>query len=187
MDIFNNHQLSGYEELKSYGPRYYDNIAEMDANYKFAGYTVDLMADGLDSLIDNQFITSMDAKHLEKLISFLNIIFNNGEKIDEKRKVVLVAWNSEGKVNRTKIIDIIKLYVGEETQVSVVFENETLTIAVNSLLSDQEINAVIENYLSSNIPSHIKYQVIYINPNYGMIYMSGGIVDGCIETIRQVI
>ena len=187
MDIFNNHQLSAYEELKKYGPRYYDAILEMVANYKFAGFTVELMAEGLDSLITNQFISSMDAKHLTKLTNFIDITFKKGETISDQRRIALVAWNSEGKINRKQIIAIIKLYVGDNAEVSVEFEGDILTISVNSILSDDEIDEVIKKYLNSNIPAHINYQVVYVNPNFGIIYSTGAMIDCSVETIRQVI
>lgn len=43
MDIFCNGQ-NGYEEIANYGPRWWTEYREMDANYRFAGWTLNLMA-----------------------------------------------------------------------------------------------------------------------------------------------
>ena len=57
MLIFNNQQRSGYEEILSYSPEYYKQIREMDAIFRFAGYTVDMMAAYLEKLRENQLVT----------------------------------------------------------------------------------------------------------------------------------
>lgn len=51
MIVFHNQQKTGYEEIVSYGPRFYPQIKEMDAIYRFAGWTVDQMAADLENLI----------------------------------------------------------------------------------------------------------------------------------------
>ena len=38
MEVFNNQQRSGYEEIVSYGPKWWAEFREMDANYRFAGW-----------------------------------------------------------------------------------------------------------------------------------------------------
>jgi hypothetical protein len=49
-DIFYNRQRSGFEELTSYQPLWWADILEMKANNKFAGLTLDRMADALEQL-----------------------------------------------------------------------------------------------------------------------------------------
>ena len=44
---------SGYEEVKSYGPSWWPEYREMNAVYKYAGWTLDLMAHFLEKLIWN--------------------------------------------------------------------------------------------------------------------------------------
>ena len=41
MEVFNNRQRSGYEEISSYSPKFYRQIKEMDAVYRFAGMNAD--------------------------------------------------------------------------------------------------------------------------------------------------
>ena len=51
--VFYNQQRSGYEELLSYGPLFYRDLLEMDTNYRFAGKTLDVGAEGLEKLMQD--------------------------------------------------------------------------------------------------------------------------------------
>ena len=54
-DIFGNLQSPGSDELKSYIPKYWNGIREMNANNTFAGYTIDCMAKDLQQLAQDRF------------------------------------------------------------------------------------------------------------------------------------
>ena len=62
MEVFNNQQRSGYEEIVSYGPKWWTEFREMDANYRFAGWTLDLMAHWLERVVNNQFPANADER-----------------------------------------------------------------------------------------------------------------------------
>lgn len=62
MEVFNNQQRSGYEEIVSYGPKWWTEFREMDANYRFAGWTLDLMAYWLERVVNNQFPANADER-----------------------------------------------------------------------------------------------------------------------------
>ena len=62
MEVFNNQQRSGYEEIASYGPKWWTEFREMDANYRFAGWTLDLMAYWMERVVNNQFPANADER-----------------------------------------------------------------------------------------------------------------------------
>ena len=80
MIVFNNQQRSGYEEIASYSPRYYINIKEMDAVFRLAGWSVDLMAQDMEDMVAFQFLKYMDEEALTRYEAFL------GERIQTKRR-----------------------------------------------------------------------------------------------------
>ena len=64
--VFYNQQRSGYEELLSYGPLFYRDLLEMDTNYRFAGKTLDVGAEGLEKLMQDQFIDTADEETISR-------------------------------------------------------------------------------------------------------------------------
>ena len=55
MEIFGNRWRPNYDEIVSYGPRWLTEYREMDANYRYAGWTLDLMACWLERIVNNDF------------------------------------------------------------------------------------------------------------------------------------
>ena len=62
MEIFHNRDRPNYEEVVSYGPKWWTEYREMDANYRFAGWTLDLMAYFLEQTVKNQFPSQADER-----------------------------------------------------------------------------------------------------------------------------
>ena len=71
--VFYNQMRSGYEELLSYGPSFYKNLLEMDVNYRFAGKTLDIGAEGLERLIQDQFIDTADEETISRWERWMNL------------------------------------------------------------------------------------------------------------------
>ena len=72
--VFYNQQRSGYEELLSYGPLFYRDLLEMDTNYRFAGKTLDVGAEGLEKLMQDQFIDTADEETISRWEKWLNLL-----------------------------------------------------------------------------------------------------------------
>ena len=67
---FNNFGQSGYDELKEWTPSYYQSIKEADANLRFAGITIDQMAQALENWCANMFIDTMSEEMLSRMETF---------------------------------------------------------------------------------------------------------------------
>ena len=90
MEVFNNQQRSGYEEIVSYGPKWWTEFREMDANYRFAGWTLDLMAYWLERVVNNQFPANADERTITTVFEpALGIEPEPDETLEERRKTQL--------------------------------------------------------------------------------------------------
>ena len=111
MEIFNNQQRSGYEEIVSYGPKWWTEFREMDANYRFAGWTLDLMAYWLERVVNNQFPANADERTITTVFEpALRIEPEPDETLEERRKTAAAYWSGTGKLSKTVIQSIIKAY-----------------------------------------------------------------------------
>lgn len=116
---FYNQQRSGYEELVSYGPYFYKNILEMDANYKFAGKTLDIMANGLETIIHDQFIDSADEETISRMEKWLAIDDAKSRSLEDRKKKVKLIWNGGEKLSGNLIKNMVKSYTGCDEDPSV--------------------------------------------------------------------
>lgn len=155
-EIFWNRQRSGYEEIMSYTPGYYKEIKEMDANFRFAGWTTDLMALGLEKLMSEQIIPECSIAMLGRLESFFG---QNGAGLteQERRKNLIVLMTGYGKMSAQKIQEIVKTYLGCECQVYWTGQQLQIRLAYISGI-ETKLDAVTKIF-SDRIPAHISYLV----------------------------
>lgn len=95
--VFYNQQRSGYEELLSYGPLFYRDLLEMDTNYRFAGKTLDVGAEGLEKLMQDQFIDTADEETISRWEKWLNLLPDSQTDLEYRRKRVKLFWNGGDK------------------------------------------------------------------------------------------
>lgn len=153
MLVFNNQQKSGYEEIAAYGPRYYLNIKEMDAIYRFAGITLDMMAGDLEIFMGYQFISHMNEENLIRMEQFLGILSDQERSLEERVKVVQASWNSPGKISKSKISDIIKCFTDNTCTIELV--DSQIKIDMTFTGSPQHYMPDIRNFINKLIPAHL--------------------------------
>lgn len=157
--VFNNQQRSGYEELLSYGPRFYKDFLEMDTNYRLGGYTLDVAAEGLEALMRNQFIDSADEETIERLEKWLGITTDSTSTLEERRARVMTYWNGTDKLSGSSIKRLAQTYSGSSTSPTVVMTTHlTITVPV-----DEDSSVDLTDFLAligKMIPTHIAYYII---------------------------
>ena len=116
-DVFYNRQRSGYDELVSYQPKYYQNIQEMQAINQFGGLTTDKMASDLEQLVLDQFIDSCSVEMLNRFEQFLHITGYETRSITERRSIVKVNWIGNIKMNRTQTVSYTHLTLPTKLEV----------------------------------------------------------------------
>lgn len=160
--VFNNQQRSGYEELFSYGPYFYKDLLEMDVNYRFAGDTLDLMAEKLELLMQDQFIDSMDEQSIERLEKWLHIVTDRTKNLEDRRKKVKLFWNGGDKLSGRLIKSMVMSYTGCEDTPSVRMTNR---LSIMAQIKDE--NTVFISDLVEQIermkPAHILVDIMLVS------------------------
>lgn len=157
-DIFYNRKRSGYDELKSYQPLWWAQILEMRANNKFAGYTIEKMADALEQLVKEQFFDTCTEKMLERIEIWLGISGASEMTLSERRNLVKATWIGNQKVSRSSIQALVYAYCGCSSEVHFTHE-----ISISANVSEAESAIYIgnlEKILSSQIPAHISWEAV---------------------------
>lgn len=117
IDYFHNHDKPNYYEVSSYGPRWWLEWAEMDANYRYAGWTLDLMANWMDRVVSNQFPMHADMETIQKLEKLFCIDVDYGMALEERRRIVAAYYFYVGHLSRTTIKEIIRTCTGCDSDV----------------------------------------------------------------------
>lgn len=151
---FNNLEQSGYEELKYWTPEYYQTIKEADANLRFAGKTIDQMAQALEDWCANMFIDTMSEEVLARMEAFY-YLDNFGRTLDERRRLLKAAQLGSGKMDIDRIKRIIKVYANTDCMVEFIHE---LNIILDA--GDKKVNFTdFTTILGKQLPAHIKWHV----------------------------
>lgn len=116
MEIFYNSKRPGYDEIVSYGPKWWTEYREMEANYRYAGWSLDLMAHFLEQTVKNQFPDHADEKTIMMLEKLLKIEYDPGTKLDERRRIVSAYYSGMGKLSKSVIQSVIQTYGGCESK-----------------------------------------------------------------------
>jgi hypothetical protein len=162
-DIFYNRQRSGFEELTSYQPLWWADILEMKANNKFAGLTLDRMADALEQLVKNQFFDSCSESMLTRIELWLGITGASEMELNERRNLVKATWIGNQKISRSSIQSLVYAYCGCSSEVH--FTHSISIIAnISEATSTIHIGNLIKT-LETKIPAHISWECIMnVNP-----------------------
>lgn len=185
MEVFNNRQRGGYEEISSYGPKFWRQIKEMDAIYRFAGWTADCMADSLESLISTQFVMNMTTGQL----AFYERLFGvsaEGMALDARRRQVFAYMFGNGKVSGSSIVAFAEILCGEGAEVTVSMGG-MLEVRVLSENADDATHQQLMAYLGRVLPAHLPYSIIYEGYMRGIVHNSAVWHDTEIFELRQVV
>lgn len=158
MEIFNNQQRSGYEEIVSYGPKWWTEFREMDATYRFAGWTLDLMAHWLERMANNQFPAHADERAITTVFEpALGIEPDPEESLEERRKTACAYWSGTGKLSKTVIQSIIKAYTGCDSELW--WNGTKLQIRIFCDEDGQFSQRKIHNIISRRYPAHLSFTI----------------------------
>lgn len=160
--VFNNQQRSGYDEMLSYSPNFYKQIREMDVNFRFAGSTLDTMAENMERVVADQFIDSMDEESIARMEKWLEIDMDTSKSIEDRRKKVKLFWNGGDKFCGSLIKSMVKSYTGCEETPSV-----RMTTHLTIMAQIKEENTVYISDLQELIermkPAHILAEVLLVS------------------------
>lgn len=145
------------ELLESWGPSYWKQFREMEANYAFAGWTLDLMAYLYYRVVNNMFITTCDEATLEKYEKLFTITPQKNQNLDERRQAVLTRYIGNQKVSFDMLAQYVSVVAGVETQVFC-DPDQDFVIRIR-IPPDDEVQisyTIVQKALSSKLPAHIQ-------------------------------
>nr|DAH48471.1 MAG TPA: tail protein [Caudoviricetes sp.] len=181
--VFYNQTRSGYDELISYGPSFYKDILEMDANYQFAGRTLDIMADGLEQIVSNQFIDFAGEEAVRRYESWLGISSDTTRSLSDRRKKVKLVWNGGEKLNGSLIKRLVNSYIGCEPELIMTTH---LVINIDVAPNDDAYITDLKQQLDRMMPAHLAYSIFYNKILTSTMYLPTVWQDDEIFSIRQV-
>lgn len=158
MKIFHNRDRPNYYEIVSYGPKWLTEYREMDANYRYAGWTLDLMAYWLDQIIYNVFPLYADEYTITRFEKFLGIEYDPEATLDDRRRIVAAFYYfGLGKLSRTAIINLIKAYTGCDSDVT--YDGMAFFIHIDGQEKPVLVDVKLLNMISRRMPAHLGYSV----------------------------
>lgn len=188
LDVFRNRQRPNYEEIITYGPRWWLEWLEMDANYRYAGWTLDLMAYWMERVISNQFPRHADLETVEKLEKLFNIDVDYSMTLEERRRVVESYYFYNGHLSRTVIQSIIMTCTECESRLWWDGEDNNI-LKIDILQKETDISAaadrvfcIIERRKPAHIAMNIRICVQRVFYQTVRIY-SGGVLGAWYMTI----
>lgn len=155
MEVFYNLSLPGYEEIVSYGPRWWTEFKEMDAVYMFEGWLLDILAKKMEQEVRNLFPAQADNMSLIDYEKMLGIEHDPNMSVEERMKNVRTYYSGSGHLSRSVIIQIAKTYTGFD--VNVFWENGNLYIEFNNA---DNIFSSIESFqraVERRMPAHLAH------------------------------
>lgn len=145
--------------------------------YQAAGLQLQDIDELLDVLLDNGFFDAVGEHGLSVYEKDLGI---KGEgTVEQRRSIVQMLWNNNGKCTLEKIKDIVKTFVLDDVEVK--FEEGVLKLEFNNSSFVYAVNQIRKN-LTIVKPSHIGLKIEDVRSVDTNIYV-GGIVT-TFETIN---
>lgn len=157
MEIFYNTVDPNYDQIVEMGPKWWTEYREMDANYRYAGWTLDLMAYFLEKLVQNEFPTTCDEETLKLFERILRIEYDTEMTVEERRRVVSAFWSGNGKMSKTTIEGIVSSYTGQNADIR--WEGESLVIDFDNTDTAMVSMSMLQKILRRRMPGHIDYRV----------------------------
>lgn len=155
MEIFNSGR-TGYEEIVSYGPKWWTEYQEMDAVYRYEGWCLDLMYHLMDRLVKNLFPTQADKDAIEVFERILKIEYDSDMTLEVRRRVVSAYYSGAGHLSRSVILALVKAYTGHDGRVE--WDGYTLVVSFNNDDGEYISIGLLQKTIYRRIPAHIGFR-----------------------------
>lgn len=164
MPLYSN-EISTFEQIRRCYPDYYNEIKEMVAIWKAAAYLVDLFRDGMNRVLDNAFISTMDEETTASIERFLGMRMDSSRTLEERRNIILSYFIGLGKISVSKITAMIEALTGGKINVTFDRKDQEGNIILDIVSNDGKIEALVHKDITSRLdkqlPAHIAYHIVY--------------------------
>lgn len=149
---------SAYEELKTFYPVFYRDVFEMDAIWRAAGGGLDEIEDGVDTVVNNNFVSLMDTDTLAQMETFLGIPLNQKRTLEARRKLVALYFIGGNHIGSQEIKDIVFGYTGASS--SVEFKNSRIYVKLFPNDNSTFLSSDVMECLKRKIPAHLSLSLV---------------------------
>ena len=149
---------SAYEELKTFYPVFYRDVFEMDAIWRAAGGGLDEIEDGVDAVVNNNFVSLMDTDTLAQMENFLGIPLNQKRTLEARRKLVALYFIGGNHIGSQEIKDIVFGYTGASS--SVEFKNSRIYVKLFPNDNSTFLSSDVMECLKRKIPAHLSLSLV---------------------------
>lgn len=149
---------SAYEELKTFYPVFYRDVFEMDAIWRAAGGGLDEIEDGVDAVVNNNFVSLMDTDALAQMETFLGIPLNQKRTLEARRKLVASYFIGGNHIGSPEIKDIVFRYTGVSPSVG--FKNSRIYVKLFPKDNSTFLPSDVMECLKRKIPAHLSLSLV---------------------------
>ena len=164
MKLYNN-QKNSYEELLTYYPAFYREVYEMTEILKAQGRLADNIQNSIEQIFADQFIDSADEGVISSYEKMSGIVPDFSKAIEERRKAVKAHLIGSGKMSKSVIADMIRVYTDGDTVCHLeLFDksgNNRLYIVADRGNSPNIDFSQINLLLSEKLPAHLEYELSF--------------------------
>lgn len=154
LDLFGNTGRSGYDDIVRMGPGWWTEYLEMDTNYRYAGWLLDLMTYHLDRVMNNLFFAHADEETIAAAEAFLGIVYNIPVSLDERRATVLAYFSGASRLSGSTIQQLIYNYTGLNSDVWATDSSINARIYCND---EGILNAgIVYGVINRRMPAHLR-------------------------------
>lgn len=143
-------RTSGYEELKSYYPRYYRGVLEMEALLRYFGGVCDDIEAQTEQAYLNNFVLTADADTIKSWEDTLHITYKKQLTLDQRRSVVLARLSGTGHIGEPEIRVIVSAYT--DCAIAVDFKAGLIDVDIDGEIFDE---GNLYDTLLGRIPAHL--------------------------------
>lgn len=141
---------NNFQELCAAMPLYYLEVLEMRAILRAQGHLLDDVCDGMEKMVDANFILTADEPTICRWEKKLHINYKNRLTLDQRKHVVIGYIVGFGHIGESEIRELITQYT--ERHVDYSFMRGVITVLIEGEIFDEDN---LLNTLLRRIPSHL--------------------------------
>lgn len=178
MSYLNPPYANNFKELCAAMPVFYLDVAEMRAVLRAQGHLLDGVCEGMEKLVDVNFILTADDATIRLWEKALGITYRESLTLDQRKCVVIGYIIGLGHIGEQEIRAIIGQYTPNHVDFD--FMRGTISIFIDDGVFDEE--NLLETLLH-RIPAHLTLQItIHIRKQYrqDILIAQGVFIDGSV-------
>nr|UWI38186.1 MAG: protein of unknown function DUF2313 [Bacteriophage sp.] len=130
----------------------------MDAIWSAAGGGLDEIEDGVDAVVNNNFVSLMDTDVLAQMETFLGIPLNQKRTLEARRKLVASYFIGGNHIGSPEIKDIVFRYTGVSPSVG--FKNSRIYVKLFPKDNSTFLPSDVMECLKRKIPAHLSLSLV---------------------------